>query len=497
MPAARRSLRHLTTSLLLTLSAAAQTLPSGASLTDAPPSNLAQPPLTPAAAQATSATGEAALARVPAVRVQRPGMVVPGTPAEYNASITVRYGPARPRAVLLLMPGFLGGAGSFDRLARQLVALDPQLAVWAVDRRSNLLEPQAALARAAPADLAVIAREGLPVRPGDSVAFMRDWGLDVTLRDWRVAVREARTLTPDVFLGGHSLGGSLSGLYAAYDFSGYVGATDLRGLVMLDGLPGILADRPMNADQYRQGGVNAMGPLPGLAQLGSQPYVDSGIFGPKLAAQADAQARLAALHPDDLAPTGGLTRFPATNLAAGLLQLEDRYALLPFLTLHTGAPTNAIEAPSLAALALGGRNSHWVVGPQDASRPVGWQGDPAAPTDGLDFVRRYWTPLSDYSEWYFPNRLTLDVAAVKSGTRGTPFESDMRVWYTQQLRLPILGIAAQNGVTREEMYRTYAAGTHATLTTHTLPGATHLDIVAARSDQVARWILDWMRPLRR
>ncbi|THF85961.1 alpha/beta hydrolase [Deinococcus sp. KSM4-11] len=448
-------------------------------------------------AQASAVPGDAALARVPAVRVQRAGAVVPGTPAEYNASITVRYGAAHPGAVLLLMPGFLGGAGSFDRLARTIVTLDPQVAVWAVDRRSNLLEPQELLAHATPSDLIRIVQEGLPVRSPASVPFMRDWGLDVTLRDWRVAVQEARTLTPNVFLGGHSLGGSLTGLYAAYDFGGYVGSTDLRGLVMLDGLPGVLADRPMNADQYRQGGLNALGPLPGLLQLDTQPYVDSLIFGPKLAAQADAQARLAALHPDDPAPTGGLTRFPATNLAAGLLQLEDRYALLPFLTLHTGAPTNAIEAPSFAALALGGRNSHWLVGPQDAARPVGWQDDPAAPTDGLDFVRRYWTPLADYSEWYFPNRLTLDVAAARSGTRGTPFESDMRVWYTAQLSAPILGIAAQNGVTREDMYREYAAGTHATLTTRTLPDATHLDIVAARSDQVARWILDWMRPLRR
>ncbi|PNY83062.1 alpha/beta hydrolase [Deinococcus koreensis] len=452
---------------------------------------------TPAARPAATPVPEAALNRVGAVRVVRPGLTVPGTPRELNASITIRYGPARPRAVLLLMPGYLGGAGSFDRLARQIVALDGAVAVWAVDRRSNLLEPQAELARATPADLSRIVQRGLPARPPGSVAFMQDWGLDVALRDWRVAVQEARTLTPNVFLGGHSMGGSLSGLYAAYDFAGQPGAADVRGLVMLDGVPGLLADRPLTPQQYQQGGLNVLGPLAGLNRLAGRPYVDSLVFGPSLASRAAAQARLAALAPDALAPAGGLTPFPATNLAAGLLQLERRYALLPFLTLQTGRPTNAIEAPSFTALALGGQDSHWLIGPQDRSRPVGWQADPAAPTDALDFVRRFWTPLSDYSEWYFPNRLPLDLAAARLNTRGTPFEQRLRVWHTAEVTTPILGIAAQHGVVTEDGFRAYAAGTRARLTTHTLAGASHLDIVAARGDQVVRWILAWMAPLRR
>ena len=436
------------------------------------------------------------LARIPAVRVQRAGVIVPGTPGQYNASITVRYGPSRPRAILLLMPGYLGGAGSFDRLARQIVARDPGVAVWAVDRRSNTLEPQAQLAGADTATLTRIVQEGLPVVSPERVPFMRDWGLDVALRDWRAAVQEARRLTPDVFLGGHSLGASLSGLYAAYDFGGHAGADDVRGLVMLDGLPGTLADHDLGADQYDQGGLNALGVLPGLRQLGRRPYVDTLVFGPKLASRAAAQARLAAAAPDDPAPERGLSTVPATNLAACLLQLESRYALLPFLTVQTGQPTNAIEAPSFLALALGGRDSRWLVGPQDASRPVGWQDDPAAPTDGLDFVSRYWTPLADYTEWYFPNRLTLDVAAVRTGTLGTPFEQSLRVWHTADLTLPVLGIAAERGVTHPADFVAYGKKTRGAVTVRTLAGASHLDIVAARSDQVARWIVGWMQPLR-
>lgn len=449
-------------------------------------------PSTPAPVTTPS---DAVLAKIPAVRVVRPGFVVPGTPLSLNASITVRYGPAKPRTILLLMPGFLGGAGSFDRLARQMVALQPQTAVWTVDRRSNLLEPQARVAAAGPARLAQIVQDGLPPRSKESVSYMRDWGLEVALRDWRVAVREARTLTRNVFIGGHSMGGSLTGLYAAYDFNGPPvdagrGADDVRGMVMLDGAPGLLSNQPLTRQNYDDGTGGVLGPLTGLKKLPEDPYVDTLYFGPRLASRAAAQARLAATQPKALAPAGGLVTYPATNLAAAMVQLEQRYALLPFLSLKTGRATNAVEGNNLIAAVLDGKDSYWVAGQQNAALPVGWRADPAAPTDPQDFVRRFWTPLSDFSEWYFPNRLSLDLAAVRQGTRGTPFENDLRVWH--KVPLPALGIVAENGVSRAEEYQKYAALTGAKMTVRTLPGAAHLDITAARSDRAARWILEWM-----
>lgn len=444
-----------------------------------------------------SSPSEVTLRSVPVGHVIRPGVVVPGTPKELNASITLRYGPAKPRAILLLMPGFLGGAGSFDRLARQIVALDPAVAVWAIDRRSNRLEPQLDIARADTAGLTRIVQQGLPVKTPSQVAFMRDWGLDVTLRDWRVAVQEARTLTGNVFIGGHSMGGALTALYAGYDFGGQAGFHDVRGLVMLDGVPALLSGAPITRQMYEQGGTYTLGPMTGLSGLSANPYVDNAFFGPLLASRAAAQARLSALKPDDLAPAGGLTTFPATNLAAGMLQLEQKYASIPFLTIHTGQATNARTGPNVLALALGSRDSQSVLGPLDPARPVGWQADPAATTDPQDFVARFWRPLADYSEWYFPNRLTLDIAAANTGTRGTPFEQDLPERHTQSVTTPILGIAAEHGLTTENDYVRYSGQTRAAVTTHTLPGAAHLDITAARSDQVARWILDWMRPIRR
>ncbi|MFC6802788.1 alpha/beta fold hydrolase [Deinococcus caeni] len=192
--------------------------------------------------------------------------------------------------MLLLMPGYLGGAGSFDRLARQIVTLRPDWAVWAVDRRSNLLEDHAALLGRDLGTLGGVARAGLPVRSPASLPFMKDWGLDTTLRDWRAAVLEARRLTPNVFIGGHSMGGTLSGLYAAYDFGGVPGARDVRGLVMLDGLPGLMSGTPLTTDEYTQAARNPLGPLPGLNNLTRDPYVNSVVFSPKFASRAAAQA---------------------------------------------------------------------------------------------------------------------------------------------------------------------------------------------------------------
>ncbi|MFD1731090.1 alpha/beta hydrolase [Deinococcus malanensis] len=255
---------------------------------------------TPAAASTVS---EAVLTGVPAVRQVRPGVTVPGTPPALNASITVRYGAERPRTILLLMPGYLGGAGSFDRLARQIVALDPGVAVWAVDRRGNLLEDHAALAQTGKAELEAIVRSGLPVRPASQLGFMRDWGLDTTLRDWRVAVLEARSITPEVYIGGHSMGASLAGLYAAYDFDGQPGYQDVRGLVMLDGTPNLLNGKLVSTQEYRRGFWGTLGPIAGLDTIGRLPYVNTFYYSPQRAIRGNAQARLAQLAPGSLLPT--------------------------------------------------------------------------------------------------------------------------------------------------------------------------------------------------
>ncbi|WP_157463476.1 alpha/beta fold hydrolase [Deinococcus pimensis] len=439
---------------------------------------------------------QAPLEAVGVTRVTRPGVTVKGTPAAYNVSITVRYArTAKPRTILVLMPGFLGGAVSFDRLARQIVTLDPTVAVWAVDRRSNALEAQQAVAKADRATLARISRDGLPARNTSSLAFMQDWGLDVTLRDWRAAVLEARKLTPNVFIGGHSLGAAMAGLYAAYDFDGRAGARDVRGIVMLDGVPGSSLGRQISEAEYDGGYTLSFARATGRRDLASNPFVSLDFYNPVRAARGAAQARLAALDPNGVSPSG-LTRYPATNLAAAMLQLEKRYAVLPFLSVTTGRASNVRESYLLPALLVGGargaeaRDAFNVL---DPSKPAGWTQDPGAPTDARDFVGRFWRPYGDFVEWYFPQRLTLDMSACGLDSSKLNWLRGVRLWHTAEVNVPMLGVVAQNGIASEDEFRAYAKRTRAPLTTFVASGYAHLDVVTARSDLVARRVLGWMR----
>ncbi|PYE53565.1 alpha/beta hydrolase [Deinococcus yavapaiensis] len=442
--------------------------------------------------------GAAALDARPPLRVERTGAVAPGTPARYNASITLRYGNlTRPDRVLILAPGFLGGAGSLDRVARQLVDLDPDLAVWTVDRRSNLLEPQDRLRAASDAELHRIARDGLRALAPENVAFMKEWGLDVTLRDMRAAVLEARTLTPNVLLGGHSLGATLATLYAAYDFDGAPGWKDLTGLVLLDGTLGMNALPKLSAEQYQSGFTWNFLPVPGVRDLGRMPYVNyPNVFGPDRASRAAALARIAAKDPNGTCDAN-ITRFPVTNLAAAMLQVEGIYSPMPMLAVTTGRATNVRESYNWAAVLLNGAAGFAARDPfnvRDSSKPVGWQQDERAPTNALDFVNRYWTPESDFAEWYFPTRLALDIAAAGFDTRGTPFEKTLRVWHAKGVRLPVLGVSAQNGLTTAASYEALRANLGSPVTVRALPGYAHLDVVTATSNEVARTIVGWAEP---
>jgi hypothetical protein len=223
-----------------------------------------------------------------------------GAPVDLNRVTSVRTsweGPPerRPKIVLILIPGFLGGATTFDPLARDLVAaFRGELEVWAVDRRPNQLEdrlgslhasagaeepecrtsppaPGCALFEGAQFYFADLDRAPLGDFPGpgdldldldgvlddrlpltdafgatrgpitmrqDDVRFMAYWGLDTYFRDWKLLVEEARRrVTPSgvVLMGGHSQGTTWSTLFAAYDFDPDPARVD-AGYALLDGL---------------------------------------------------------------------------------------------------------------------------------------------------------------------------------------------------------------------------------------------------------------------
>ena len=196
-----------------------------------------------------------------------------------NESLYTRYygsGAGDPDAVLILIPGFAGGSGSFKYLAENLISraranADITLEVWAFDRRTNLLEDDAGAELADSERDPMLALDwyfggalGLPLSPalprravfhsGSDVAFIANWTPHVFALDIDAVVNAANALpsAPKVFLGGHSLGTTFTARYAATDFDsgpGVVpGYSKVDGLVLLEGGGESVAASPPSSD---------------------------------------------------------------------------------------------------------------------------------------------------------------------------------------------------------------------------------------------------------
>ncbi|HJW69143.1 MAG TPA: hypothetical protein VJ829_07290, partial [Candidatus Binatia bacterium] len=223
----------------------------------------------PSAAQPANTPG------TPGVTVTDPKLLAQfggGSFSLNNARYTRHFlaGPARqPDAILVLVPGFEGGAADFRILAQNLVARAKDaglvLEVWAFDRRTNQLEDSAGLEIAEEFLSPEIALDwlyggelGLPLDPllvagpnrravfyntQADVPFMASWTNLVFSRDIDAVVTAARAASrnQNVFLGGHSAGTGFTARYASTDFNlTGVGPADpgyakLRGLVLLEG----------------------------------------------------------------------------------------------------------------------------------------------------------------------------------------------------------------------------------------------------------------------
>ena len=176
-----------------------------------------------------------------------------------------------PDAVLILVPGFEGGATDFKIFAENLI---PRLAeqgvvleVWAFDRRTNQLEDRAGIILAEQAGDAQAALDwmyggelGLSLSPllasldrravfydtHADIPFIAGWTNLVFSRDIDavVAAADATVKNHNVFLGGHSAGTGFTARYASTDFNLSGGGTPapgyvkLRGLVLLEGVGG-------------------------------------------------------------------------------------------------------------------------------------------------------------------------------------------------------------------------------------------------------------------
>jgi hypothetical protein len=258
-----------------------------------------------------------------------PGAAGPG-PSKYDEVFVTKFGPKSAKRVLLLMPGYYGGAGDFTLDARELVKRVPGLQVWSVDRRSEALEDTSRFKDALAGRISVqqaldyylgwLTNPAIQPRfqPLDQAqfGFAKQWGLSLALQDVRRVVLGARRQGKHVILGGHSLGASMTVAYASWDFGGHPGYEDLDGLVLIDGgLMGTFSTPDLAATKKAIAQLDVDGPFVDLLGL-KLPWA-AGVFAEvgALAALKEPTAP-SAVQAFPLLPAEFKPPIPATNRGA-------------------------------------------------------------------------------------------------------------------------------------------------------------------------------------
>jgi hypothetical protein len=370
------------------------------------------------------------------------GAHAPGTPARYDKVGVLRIGPRTASNVLVLEPGTSAGSAYFAPLARWIVSRDPGWQVWAVERRENLLEDQSVLDEAKRGTASAttlydyyqgylsdpsITPHMQPV-PDASVPFAKKWGMAVAVGDLHRVIERARSLGGRVVLGGHSLGGGVVTAYATWNFAGKPGADQLSGLVYIDG----------GSFGAAESAAAARAALTQLNAPGTSPWDAFGGIPAPFAGLYSMVGSLSAL----IAPQA-----PSLGQSSGLLATFGLTPPVPVDNLaQFGYALNVGSSPP----ALIAAQAHLGTGITATGALRGWNGAGA-----LTPIRRYATMMSgagvanaDGSEWYFPARLTLDVAGVGNGT-ASPAQRVLGLRSTLGRRLPhslrIYGFGARLG----------------------------------------------------
>jgi pimeloyl-ACP methyl ester carboxylesterase len=376
----------------------------------------------------SSASPSTTLSTAPLSVTWMQGYAAPGTPAQYNKVGVIKVGPSSAKNVLVLEPGTSAAASYFVPLAKWIISKTGGWQVWSVERRENLLEDQSELnlykehkaTTTQLFDYYLGYLKDSSITPhyqvvaNSTVEFAKQWGMNVAVQDLHVVIGAAKKLGGKVVLGGHSLGGSVVTAYATWDFDGNAGADQLAGLVYIDGGSTTTPVSAQAATQTLQA-LDAPNASPWLAFGGiSAPYAGlfeaTGAASALLDPNAPSLGQTSGLLPSDIVPT-----VRVTNLG------QYGYAL------------NATTSPSslLAAQAHLGQGIA-------AQGPVhGWNG-----TGALTPIDRFATMFSgegiqnaNGTEWYFPQRLTDDTAAVDNGN-ANPAQSVLDVDATMGHSLP-------------------------------------------------------------
>lgn len=484
--------RHATLlALSLTLSACGESAstptdasvdaPADAPVVDVPTADVRALPYAAPPSSVTIEPGvrrEAIYVDTPAAQVNPTTMQA--TPATLNRVRVMRYRadtatPTPARSVIVAMPGFLGGAGSFDPLARSLVkrgaaAMNP-VEVWVIDRRSNLLEdlrgmdvadamrdPEIAAGYYLRNDVTLggATFEGYLGATSPTVSYMSEWGLATLMRDVKAVVDRVPSSRAHVVLLGHSLGASIVEAYAAWDFDGAAGYRSIAGVALVDG---VASGDSVTEAQYTTTGVSGPGGFgaSSLARLrASGPYfVALPILGVKALAVSEIVARRAGIAPEGVVADNdrdslyrvllGVTEVPPmTNAAALGFGFDDRSCPLAFARMSLGAPAGGALRMAPNAFDPG----EMLVAPSSATDTYRWTDAPSASprefTPVANGVAAWATTPTNFSEWYFPSRLTLDVAALGAmsfSADAWQVREGLRALHDREIDVPVLGIA--------------------------------------------------------
>jgi pimeloyl-ACP methyl ester carboxylesterase len=366
------------------------------------------------------------------------GFDAPGTPAKYDKVGALKVGPKNARNVLILNPGTSASAAYFVPLAKDVVTRAKGWQVWAVERRENLLEDHSMFnkAKAGTATPQQVfdyylghltdpsISPAFQSIPDDDVAFARNWGMRVEVEDIRRVVKEAKKLGGRVAMGGHSLGGSITTAYATWDFHGKSGASDLWGLVYIDGGS---SPAPVTPDAARAS-------LQTLST--STPWLTFGGIPAPLAGLFNTSGSLSVLTaPDETSIGWAWPALPANLKPPVEPTNEAQYGYA--LDVETSPPGLIAAQAHLGRLADSGTPRPWI-------------------RDGeLTPIRRYAQMFSgwglkslDGTAWYHPQRLTIDSGAVAAGNKNpTQNVLDVRATHGKDLpkRLRIYAFGAALG----------------------------------------------------
>lgn len=399
------------------------------------------------------------------------------TPAELNRLQLLRFhamSGAAPHAVVVAMPGFLGGAASFEGLARELVSQSitagAPIEVWAIDRRSNLLEDLRGADTAEVSGNPDIARGyyfahetvGGHAFAGfltqNDVPYMSEWGLETLVSDVHALIGHiaATDRIGHVFLMGHSLGGTFAETYAAWHFDdGTRGASELAGLILIDGSQ---EAAPITESEYHMGSGSGFTASPGLDAIRSSTrYFALPVLGVATYARADILSQQALLAPD------AVVEDPARNmLLAALLGLplanvpamSNEAALgLAFDDATNGLTFAAVSVGESAGGALTTYTSitgPMLLHPSDPTATYTWvdafDATPPEVTPYAVLAHAWIDGPTNFAEWYFPARLPLDLAAVAGlAADGSSWQSTLGLtaYEGATMDAPVLAVATE------------------------------------------------------